>query len=100
MQGLETGRDGWRCVRGNRPDFAGLGRNHGPDTRHGASTAPARPPWPDSAIVMTDGKIARVGPAAGLKAPQRRAGSQDMSGKFVQMPGIIDSPRPCVGMMR
>jgi imidazolonepropionase-like amidohydrolase len=48
--------------------------------------APAKP---NSAIVMTDGKIAYVGPMAGLKAP---AGARDvdLAGKFV-MPGIIDS---------
>src|SRR6185312_17336560 len=48
--------------------------------------APAKP---NSAIVMTDGKIAYVGPVSGLKAPAG-AKVQDMSGKFV-MPGIIDS---------
>lgn len=44
---------------------------------------------PNSAIVMTDGKITYVGAMAGLKAP---AGAKevDLSGKFV-MPGIIDS---------
>ena len=42
-----------------------------------------------SAIVMTDGKIAWVGPSAQLKAP-KGADIKDMSGKFV-MPGIIDS---------
>jgi hypothetical protein len=48
--------------------------------------APAKP---NSAILMTDGKIAYVGPMSGLKAP---AGAKDvdLSGKFV-MPGIIDS---------
>ena len=49
----------------------------------GAAAAPA------SAIVMTDGKIAWVGPMSGLKAP-KGADIKDMSGKFV-MPGIIDS---------
>ena len=49
----------------------------------GAAAAPA------SAIVMTDGKIAWVGPSAQLKAP-KGADIKDMSGKFV-MPGIIDS---------
>jgi imidazolonepropionase-like amidohydrolase len=44
---------------------------------------------PGEAIVMTDGKIAYVGPMAGLKAP-KGAKTEDMSGKFV-MPGIIDS---------
>jgi imidazolonepropionase-like amidohydrolase len=44
---------------------------------------------PGEAIVMTDGKIAWVGPMAGLKAP-KGAKVEDMSGKFV-MPGIIDS---------
>ncbi len=56
--------------------------------------APAKP---NSAIVMTDGKIAYVGPVSGLKAP---AGARevDLSGKFV-MPGIIDS-HIHVGMMK
>src|ERR1700750_1904431 len=51
---------------------------------------------PNSAIVMTDGKIAYVGPVSGLKAP---AGAKvvDLAGKFV-MPGIIDS-HVHVGMM-
>src|ERR1700753_2672861 len=35
---------------------------------------------PDSAIVMPDGKIAYVGPMAGLKAPSG-ARTEDMSGK-------------------
>lgn len=56
--------------------------------------APARP---NSAIVMTDGKIAYVGPMAGLKAPAG-AREMDMAGKFV-MPGIIDS-HVHVGMMK
>ncbi|MDB5740413.1 MAG: putative amidohydrolase [Alphaproteobacteria bacterium] len=43
----------------------------------------------NAAIVITDGKISYVGPAAGVKAP-RDAKIEDMSGKFV-MPGIIDS---------
>jgi imidazolonepropionase-like amidohydrolase len=51
---------------------------------------------PNSAIVMTDGKIAYVGPVSGLKAPAD-AKVQDLSGKFV-MPGIIDS-HVHVGMM-
>jgi imidazolonepropionase-like amidohydrolase len=53
-------------------------------------------PQPNSAIVMTDGKIAWVGPVSGLKAP---AGAmvKDLSGKFV-MPGIIDS-HVHIGMM-
>ena len=55
--------------------------------------APAKP---DSAIVMTDGKISYVGPMAGLKAPAG-ARTEDLSGKFV-MPGIIDS-HVHVGMM-
>lgn len=56
--------------------------------------APAKP---NSAIVMTDGKIAYVGPVSGLKAP---AGARevDLSGKFV-MPGIIDS-HVHIGMMK
>jgi Rieske Fe-S protein len=53
-------------------------------------------PMPASAIVMTDGKIAWVGPVASLKAP-KDAKVRDMSGKFV-MPGIIDS-HVHVGMM-
>jgi imidazolonepropionase-like amidohydrolase len=53
-------------------------------------------PQPNSAIVMTDGKIAYVGPVAGLKAPAG-ATAKDLSGKFV-MPGIIDS-HVHVGMM-
>ena len=52
---------------------------------------------PNSAIVMTDGKIAYVGPMAGLKAPAG-AKTLDLSGKFV-MPGIIDS-HVHVGMMK
>jgi len=51
---------------------------------------------PNSAIVMTDGKIAYVGPVAGLKTPAG-AKVQDLAGKFV-MPGIIDS-HVHVGMM-
>jgi imidazolonepropionase-like amidohydrolase len=52
---------------------------------------------PNSAIVMTDGKIAYVGPMAGLKAPAG-AREMDLSGKFV-IPGIIDS-HVHVGMMK
>src|SRR6195952_5212661 len=44
---------------------------------------------PNAAIVITDGKISYVGPAAGVKTP-KDAKIDDMSGKFV-MPGIIDS---------
>ncbi|MDB5735781.1 MAG: putative amidohydrolase, partial [Alphaproteobacteria bacterium] len=51
----------------------------------------------NAAIVITDGKISYVGPAAGVKAP-RDAKIEDMSGKFV-MPGIIDS-HVHVGMMK
>src|SRR5438105_13244291 len=51
---------------------------------------------PNSAIVMTDGKIAYVGPVSGLKAPQG-AKTVDLSGKFV-IPGIIDA-HVHVGMM-
>jgi len=40
------------------------------------------PAMPNSAIVMTNGKIAWVGPVASLKAPND-AKIQDMSGKFV-----------------
>jgi imidazolonepropionase-like amidohydrolase len=46
-------------------------------------------PLANAAIVMTDGKISYVGPAAGVKAP-KDAKTLDMSGKFV-MPGIIDA---------
>src|SRR5262249_12182989 len=51
---------------------------------------------PNSAIVMTDGKIAYVGPVSGLKAPAD-AKTVDLSGKFV-IPGLIDS-HVHVGMM-
>ena len=44
---------------------------------------------PNSAIVMTDGKIAFTGPMADLKAPSG-AKTIDLSGKYV-MPGIIDN---------
>jgi imidazolonepropionase-like amidohydrolase len=44
---------------------------------------------PNSAIVMTNGKITYVGPTAGMTAP-KDAHVEDMSGKFV-MPGIIDA---------
>ena len=53
-------------------------------------------PQANSAIVMTDGKIAYVGPVSGLKVPAG-ATVKDLSGKFV-MPGIIDS-HVHVGMM-
>jgi len=46
-------------------------------------------PLANAAIVMTDGKISYVGPAAGMKAP-KDAKIEDMAGKFV-VPGIIDS---------
>jgi imidazolonepropionase-like amidohydrolase len=59
----------------------------------GTGAAPA----PNSAIVMTDGKIAWVGPVASLKAPAG-ATIKDLSGKFV-MPGIIDS-HVHLGMMK
>ncbi len=44
---------------------------------------------PNAALVMTDGKIAWVGPVAQLKAP---AGAKtiDLTGKFV-IPGLIDA---------
>ncbi len=48
-----------------------------------------RPAQPNSAIVMTDGKIAFVGPMSQLKAPSG-AKTVNLAGKFV-MPGIIDS---------
>jgi imidazolonepropionase-like amidohydrolase len=47
------------------------------------------PAMANSAIVMTNGKIAWVGPVASLKAPSG-ANVEDLSGKFV-MPGIIDA---------
>ncbi len=56
-----------------------------------------KPAAPGSGIVMTDGKIAWVGPMAQLKAP-KGASTVDLSGKFV-MPGIIDS-HVHVGMMK
>lgn len=48
-----------------------------------------KPPLSDAAMVVTDGRIAWVGPSVRLKAP---AGAQnvDLSGKFI-MPGIIDT---------
>lgn len=52
---------------------------------------------PNDAIVMTDGKIAWVGPMAGLKAP-KGAATVDLAGKYV-MPGIIDS-HVHVGIMK
>ncbi|RYG26081.1 MAG: amidohydrolase, partial [Burkholderiales bacterium] len=52
---------------------------------------------PNSGIVVTDGKIAFVGPMAQLKAPAG-AKVENLSGKFV-MPGLIDS-HVHVGMMR
>ncbi len=51
----------------------------------------------NEAIVMTDGKIAWVGPMSGLKAP-KGAQTVDLQGKFV-MPGIIDS-HTHIGMMK
>ncbi len=54
------------------------------------------PAMANAAIVMTNGKIAWVGPVASLTAPAD-AKVEDMSGKFV-MPGIIDS-HVHVGMM-
>jgi imidazolonepropionase-like amidohydrolase len=53
-------------------------------------------PQANSAIVMTDGKIAWVGPVSALKAPPG-ATVKDLSGKFA-MPGIIDA-HVHVGMM-
>ena len=52
---------------------------------------------PNSAIVMTDGKIAFVGPMSQLKAPAG-AKVENLSGKFV-MPGLIDG-HVHVGMMK
>jgi imidazolonepropionase-like amidohydrolase len=51
---------------------------------------------PDAAIVVTNGKIAWVGPVSGLKAP-KDAKIEDLSGKFV-IPGIIDA-HVHIGMM-
>ena len=56
-----------------------------------------KPAAPNSGIVMTDGKIAWVGPMSQLKAP-KGATTRDLSGKYV-MPGIIDS-HVHVGMMK
>jgi imidazolonepropionase-like amidohydrolase len=53
-------------------------------------------PQANSAIVMTDGKIAWVGPVSQLKAPAG-ATVKDLAGKFV-MPGIIDA-HVHIGMM-
>lgn len=47
-----------------------------------------RPPVPNAAMVITDGRIRYAGAKAGLKAPQG-AQSMDLSGKYV-MPGIIN----------
>jgi imidazolonepropionase-like amidohydrolase len=55
------------------------------------------PAQPDSGIVMTDGKIAYVGPMSGLKTPEG-AKTIDLAGKYV-MPGIIDS-HVHVGIMK
>ncbi len=48
-----------------------------------------KPAQANSALIMTDGKITWVGPAAQLKAPDG-AKTVDLTGKFV-MPGLIDS---------
>jgi imidazolonepropionase-like amidohydrolase len=48
-----------------------------------------KPAQANSAIVMTDGKIAWVGPVAQLKAPAGAA-TVDLTGKYV-IPGLIDS---------
>ena len=48
-----------------------------------------KPVQPNAALVMTDGKIAWVGPAAQLKAPAG-ARTVDLTGKFV-IPGLIDA---------
>jgi imidazolonepropionase-like amidohydrolase len=56
-----------------------------------------KPAAPNSGIVMTDGKIAWVGPMSQLKAA-KGATTRDLSGKYV-MPGIIDS-HVHVGMMK
>ena len=56
-----------------------------------------KPAAPNSGIVMTDGKIAWVGPMSQLKAP-KGATTRDLSGKYV-IPGIIDS-HVHVGMMK
>ncbi|MBA2587404.1 MAG: amidohydrolase family protein [Alphaproteobacteria bacterium] len=52
---------------------------------------------PNSAIVMTDGKITYAGPMAGLKAP-KDAKTEDLAGKTV-IPGIIDS-HVHIGLMK
>src|SRR5271154_603638 len=46
------------------------------------------PPLANAAMVITDGRIAWVGPSARLKAPAG-AQSADLTGKFV-MPGVIN----------
>jgi imidazolonepropionase-like amidohydrolase len=48
-----------------------------------------KPAQANAAIVMTDGKIAWVGPVAQLKAPAGAA-TVDLTGKYV-IPGLIDS---------
>ena len=56
-----------------------------------------KPAAPGSAIVMTDGKIAWVGPMAQLAAP-KGSKTVNLKGKFV-MPGLIDG-HVHVGMMK
>ncbi|PZU08780.1 MAG: amidohydrolase [Sphingomonas sp.] len=48
-----------------------------------------RPAQRDQSLVMEDGRIAWVGPAAGLRKPAGAA-AEDLRGKYL-MPGIIDS---------
>ena len=46
------------------------------------------PATPNSALIISDGRISYVGPAAQMKAPAGAA-TQDLTGKFV-MPGLIN----------
>jgi len=93
MQGLKLGAMVAALVAASLPAMAETTvLNH--VTVIDGTGAPAKP---DSAIVMTDGKITYVGSASGLKIPQG-AQVRDLAGKFV-MPGIIDG-HVHVGMMK
>src|SRR5690348_10954286 len=85
MQGLKLGAMAAALLAMSAPAFAESTVLKNVTVIDGTGAAPK----PNSAIVMTDGKIAYVGSMANLKAP---AGARivDLSGKFV-MPGIIDS---------
>ena len=92
MQGLKLGATVAALLAVSAPAWAESTVLRNVTVIDGTGAAPA----PNSAIVMTDGKIAYVGPVSGLKVPQG-AKVVDLAGKFV-MPGIIDS-HVHVGMM-